>query len=370
MKTTHLFILIIFILWSCNNKNEFVINGSFKGEPSDEWIYLEKFDPQQMSIDSAKVIDGRFTFTGTIESVDVYAIQYNRNEAIGELAIFIEPGKINVIIDPEDLAFGSEIIGGIFNEEYKKFKKLTKTDERANVNWDTERPDEILEINARMWESQNEFYNQCLEYIKTNPHSPISVYLLSNKFTILPLKEQKELLATFTSSVHHMSLYTYYKATYENQVKLLDNTPAFSMNSNGLSKIEIDFSNSTILKTLIAQNPNKGMYIDVWGTWCGPCIASFPKMKLLQEKFAKDDVIFIYLCVMSIEDDWIKMVKEKNLIGQHYLLGNSLLDRLNREAQVIGFPRYILVNKKGKVSLNAPNPYSKIIEETLSALVN
>ena len=93
-------------------------------------------------------------------------------------------------------------------------------------------------------------------------------------------------------------------------------------------------------------------------------------MKALQEKFGEDDIIFIYLCVMSLEDDWKKMVKEKNLIGQHYLLGNSLLDRLNREAHVISFPRYILINKEGKVCLKAPRPHSKNIEETLLALAN
>lgn len=326
-----------------------MIHGSFKGEPSDEWIYLAKFDPQQWSIDSAKVVDGIFKFSGTIDLPDVYVIQYNRNKVIGALPIFIEPGKIDVIINPEDLELGSEIIGGILNEEYKKFKILTKSDKRANPNWDSERPDEILEINARMWEFQKEFDKQCLEYIKANPHSPVSVYLLSNRFTMLPLEEQGELLSDFKPEVYHMSLYKYYKAKYENQVKLLDNTPAYSMDTNGLRKIEIDFSNTTVLKTLIAQNPDRAMYIDVWGTWCGPCIASFPKMKALQEKYGKDDIIFIYLCVMSLEDDWIKMVKEKNLIGQHYLLGNSLLDRLNRQAHVISFPRYILINKEGKV---------------------
>lgn len=133
-------------------------------------------------------------------------------------------------------------------------------------------------------------------------------------------------------------------------------------------KIKIDFSHTTILKTLIAQNPGKAMYIDVWGTWCGPCIASFPKMKVLQDKYGKDGVVFIYLCVKSLENDWLRTMKEKNLIGQHYLLGNNLLERLNREVRISGFPRYILINKEGKVCKRAPRPHSKNIEKTLLAL--
>ena len=104
------------------------------------------------------------------------------------------------------------------------------------------------------------------------------------------------------------------------------------------------------------------------GTWCGPCIASFPDLKDLQEKFSDKDLIFVYLCVRSLEEEWTKMVKKENLIGQHYLLGNNLLDRLNREAKVNGFPRYILINKKGKVCLRAPRPSSENIEEILSNL--
>ena len=370
MKIAHFLALATFILWGCNSKNEYVIHGSFKGEPSDVWAYLQKCDPQNWSVDSVKVVDGNFKFSGTIDLPDVYTIQYNWREVFEELPIFIEPGKIEVIIDPEDLEFGSEIIGGILNEEYKKFKTVTKSDRRSKRNWDFERPEEILEINARMWAFDKEFERHCFEYIKVNPHSPISVYLLYNLFTRLPLEKQRELLSDFNPEVYHMSLYKYYKAKYENQVKLLDKTPAYSMDSNGLKKIEIDFSNTTILKTLIAQNPGKAMYIDIWGTWCGPCIASFPKMKALQDKFGNDDILFIYVCAKSIEDDWIRTVKEQNLIGQHYLLGNNLLDRLNREAHNLGFPGYILINKEGKVCLNAPRPHSKNIEKTLLALAN
>ena len=199
-------------------------------------------------------------------------------------------------------------------------------------------------------------------------HSPVSIYLLENSFSTMPLEEQGNLLSNFIPSVYHMSLYKSYRAKYENQVKLLGFTPAFSLDEQGLEKIDVDFSKSTILKTLIAKNPNKSMYIDIWGTWCGPCIASFPDLKDLQEKFSDKDLIFVYLCVRSLEEEWTKMVKKENLIGQHYLLGNNLLDRLNREAKVNGFPRYILINKKGKVCLRAPRPSSENIEEILSNL--
>jgi len=32
----------------------------------------------------------------------------------------------------------------------------------------------------------------------------------------------------------------------------------------------------------------KLLILDFWATWCAPCIASFPKMKMLQQKYQKD----------------------------------------------------------------------------------
>ena len=132
MKTIFTILLSLFTFYSCNSKNEYVIHGSFKAEPTEMWVYLEKFDFENGYIrDSAKIERGKFRFTGFIQLPDVYSLLYNPKNVFDELPIFLEPGNFEVLIDPANLELNSEIHGGILNNEYKEFIRIKK--KRANV---------------------------------------------------------------------------------------------------------------------------------------------------------------------------------------------------------------------------------------------
>lgn len=63
------------------------------------------------------------------------------------------------------------------------------------------------------------------------------------------------------------------------------------------------------------------IYIDVWATWCGPCIAEFPIAKELKARFADaDDVIFLYVSVD---------VEEKKEKWKTDLVKHGLTDGIN-----------------------------------------
>lgn len=120
------------------------------------------------------------------------------------------------------------------------------------------------------------------------------------------------------------------------------------------------------LDEVIQQFKGKVLYIDLWGSWCGPCRREFAFNKDLKDHFVSKEVTYIYIAVEFSPEPvkkWKETVKFFDLTGHHILAGQSLEEDLRKKCNrdgVTSFPTYILVDKTGKVvSLNARKPSEK-----------
>lgn len=111
------------------------------------------------------------------------------------------------------------------------------------------------------------------------------------------------------------------------------------------------------IDTLRAKYTNKVIYIDFWAPWCSPCMEEMPAAKALQEQFANQDVVFLYLACSCTEESWRSTIANEKLSGQHYLLTKDQYNLLSSLFQLDGIPHYSLIEKKGNIVLkNAPRP--------------
>ncbi|TCC89337.1 AhpC/TSA family protein [Pedobacter frigiditerrae] len=118
----------------------------------------------------------------------------------------------------------------------------------------------------------------------------------------------------------------------------------------------------------------KLVYIDVWASWCGPCIAEMPSLKALRAQYQKNDnVIFISV---SIDDNYKKWV-EKGLTvhkpeGLQLWAKNGFDSSFAKDYKITTIPQFMLIDGQGLiVDLNAPRPsdikkISLLINETLT----
>lgn len=150
--------------------------------------------------------------------------------------------------------------------------------------------------------------------------------------------------------------------TYDEYVALLPGT------------IAPDFSGRTLDGKLVSLKDFKGqvVYVDVWATWCGPCVEEIPYAKKLQRAFQEDKVIFLNVSLDSDRESWKrKLAKEKDWLGTHIILDQREHDSLSRNYKVVGIPKYLLIDQTGKiVSADASRPSSKSIREEISSLLN
>ena len=110
-----------------------------------------------------------------------------------------------------------------------------------------------------------------------------------------------------------------------------------------------DFSIKQIVDDIFQQNKGKVIYIDFWGTWCGPCLGELPNSKVIEHELKDKDVAFVYVCLESEEKKWKATLDKFQLGGQQYLLSNKQSREMRDLFEINGVPFYMLIDKNGVI---------------------
>ena len=122
--------------------------------------------------------------------------------------------------------------------------------------------------------------------------------------------------------------------------------------------------------SILDQYKGKVVYLDFWASWCGPCKKEMPYSQKLQEKFKGQDVVFLYFSVDRNGSSWRNMIKQFQLTGEHYRANAAVHQQLNQQFNVRSIPRYVLIDKNGKVvSANALRPSNPAVVEEINKLL-
>ncbi|WP_258099763.1 TlpA family protein disulfide reductase [Marinoscillum pacificum] len=112
------------------------------------------------------------------------------------------------------------------------------------------------------------------------------------------------------------------------------------------------------------------VYIDVWATWCGPCIGEHPAMEKLQERFKDQNVTFLAVSIDSTKEPWEKMVVAKKLGGVHVFAPGAWDAQIMKDYLIKGIPRFVLIDQEGYiVDATAQRPSGNIAKD-IEALLN
>lgn len=137
------------------------------------------------------------------------------------------------------------------------------------------------------------------------------------------------------------------------------------------------FKYENIQGQLVSLEDLKGqlVYIDVWATWCGPCKAQIPYLKELEERYRGKDISFVSISIDQPRDKekWRKMVVDKELKGIQLIADKAWKSSFAKDYVIKGIPRFILIDKKGKIiSPFAPQPgsYGEKGEMSLNTAIN
>ena len=109
------------------------------------------------------------------------------------------------------------------------------------------------------------------------------------------------------------------------------------------------------IQAFVKQFQGKVVYLDIWGTWCGPCKEEMQYLPPLKKHFEGKDVVFLYLDMDDDykDDQWREYIQANAITGVHLRKNNEdilpiwqelLPDNPSRHGH---YPTYFIVDRQG-----------------------
>ena len=129
------------------------------------------------------------------------------------------------------------------------------------------------------------------------------------------------------------------------------------------------------LQTLAGESFNlyaqrgKPVFLNFWGTWCGPCVAEMPDMQKLQNTMGDS----IQIVGIGVRDTRIQELRFIRRYGYTWTFVLDSAGEVNNEYENTGIPRSFFIDAKGvivRVLRGGPQRYETFLEATRQAINN
>ena len=130
-------------------------------------------------------------------------------------------------------------------------------------------------------------------------------------------------------------------------VKVSQQKEGLAENIHYLELTEVAPENT--LQFLLDRYKGKTVFIDLWATWCVPCIQGQKAMEPVKQELKDKDIVYLNITYSTSPfDNWKEMVK--TIPGEHYYLSPQQFKALGDLYQSGGsIPTYAIYNPKGEL---------------------
>lgn len=109
---------------------------------------------------------------------------------------------------------------------------------------------------------------------------------------------------------------------------------------------------------LLAESHREVIYVDVWATWCPPCLREMKHLRRMERRLEGRGVKFVSLCVSSPYIQWMLTVDQPENRSANYWLDDEAQVVLDRYIRIRSFPRFFVLSGGKIINENVQWPSS------------
>jgi len=339
MKVLAIFLFSISILVSCVSKS--TDYATITGRLENNKDSLITIGGRNGIIKTIKInTDGTFKDTLKVNKVDIYTFQTSRSK---RAPIYLKNGfNINLTGDSEKFMSSFKYSGNGSDNSNYILSQIAMSQSIGN-------PELILKLDKQSFDRK-------VAGLKKDFDSILNLYKNLDSALSLDAVKQSEKMVTYFQRAYSDNLKTSIGST----------SPTFSdyMDYNGGKKSLNSFL-------------GKYVYIDVWATWCGPCIQQIPSLEKLMKEYKNKNIEFISISTDdqrrnggswdAAEKKWRSFIKKRQMGGTQLWIGKD--NSFQQAYKINSIPRFILIDPKGNiVDANAPRPSDPRLKSLFTSL--
>ncbi len=323
--------IVAIIATSCketksNNGTSYTIDGTVADSTlTSTYAYL-RILPSEEVIDSTLITNGKFLFSGTIETAQLALIIADNYY----MDFVLEPGNISIELDNPGKVTGAELNNAL--SDLKEKIEAIKSD-AMNKLYSSETTESPEDIEEAYFTAMEDLLSKTFDKNRNNIIGAVAISSWG-----LEGKELDSILNLAGPIVIESPWVT----------PLIEQQEKTRKTAEGEMFTDFTIEQPNGQKVSLSDYVGKGKYVlvDFWASWCGPCRAEIPNIKELYHKYTGNRFEVLGVAVWDKVEDTQKAIKEEGIEWAQILNAQSIPTDIYG---INGIPYIILFGPDGSI---------------------
>ena len=348
MKKLRFFLAAITIAFmaACNNVSSptFTVEGTVEGLADGDMLFLTDMDG--LPLDTLTVKDGKFSYTGSADSVCCYALNVMKDDFNSQL-FFTEPGIVTIKLSAKPNE--SKVSGSVANNALQQLMEATnpiyeKIHEIESIvyNDTTMSHEDEWALNQRYDQLYSEVENKMKEAAEQNIDNELG-YMLVMRY--IDESENAELLIRLIGMMPQ---------DFRNRQPLMDleaRITALQQIADGqrMPDFTLATPEGENVSVLSEVRKNTITVLDFWASWCGPCRQEMPFMRELYATYHPKGLGIVGISLDDDGDAWGQAISDLKIEWPQLSDLQGGRCAVAQHFQVTAIPFIVVVDAEGTI---------------------